>query len=487
MCPDDTSSTLVQDQKDPDVNPSSEILSEATFDVLNLSPFIMDGLKRMGLVHMTKIQQEAIPPIAKGKNVAAKAHTGSGKTLAFILPALDLIHKASMKSRNGTGVIVLTPTRELALQIYTVAKDIAADHISIGLAIGGTSRQKETEKLAKGANLLIATPGRLRDHLSNSVGFKVKNLFMLVLDEADMLLDLGFEEELSIILKMLPNSDTRQTCLFSATMSTRVLGIKNLNIDVEKLLRIDSDSETKHATRINFEQGFLICPPENRFILLYTFLKRRANKKIIVFLSSCSAVEFYYEFLKYVGLQTIMMLNGNMKQQQRTRVYHEFINCEFGCLVATNVAARGLDIPDVDYIIQFDPPDSVESYIHRAGRACRGDTKRKGQGVLFLMANEAGFIKLLRTAGVPLFEFEFPLDKIINVQEEMERIVGTVYYLRKKAQDAYKTYLYTYATHSLKNIFNINKLDLPALARSFGLTEAPSVDVPGYKPGKKRH
>jgi len=468
---------------------STSNFTEAPFSSLNLSPFLQNGLERMGLATMTRVQQEAIPAVLKGRNVAVKAPTGSGKTLAFILPALELIHRAAMKPRNGTGVIVLTPTRELALQIYTVAKDLVEDpatgstSISLGLAIGGTSRQKETERLAKGASLLIATPGRLRDHLSSSLGFKTKHLFLLVLDEADQLLDMGFEEELSAVLKMLPNKESRQTCLFSAMRGDRVYGIKNLNLDPDTVEKIDATPKAlKTRTHVNFEQGFLVCPAEYRFVVLYTFLKRMARKKIIAFFNSCAAVEFYYEFFKYVGLSSVLSLSGSMKQQQRTRVYHEFSNAEFGCLLSTNVASRGLDIPDVDYILQFDPPDSVESYVHRAGRACRGDSQRKGTGVLFLLPHEVGFVKLLQNEGVPLSEFEFPATKLFNVQDEMIDVVSKVYYLQKKAQEAIKAYMNAYAVHSLKTIFNINKIDIEGLGKSFGLAAVPQIDAPGWKP-----
>lgn len=475
--------------EDPEPRAEATNFTQAPFSSLRLSPFLQDGLGRMGLTTMTRVQEQAIPAVLRGKNVAVKAPTGSGKTLAFVLPALELIHRAAMKPRNGTGVIVLTPTRELALQIYTVAKDLVEDpatgstSISLGLAIGGTSRQKETERLAKGASLLIATPGRLRDHLSTSLGFKTKHLFLLVLDEADQLLDMGFEEELSAVLRMLPNKETRQTCLFSATLGERIYGLKDLNLDPEAVQKIDATPQALQTrTHVNFDQGFLICPAEYRFVMLYTFLRRKANKKIIAFFNSCAAVEFYYEFFKYIGLSSVLSLSGSMKQQQRTRVYHEFSNSEFGCLLATNVAARGLDIPDVDYILQFDPPDSVESYVHRAGRACRGGSQRKGTGVLFLLPHEVGFVKLLQNEGVPLSEFEFPASKLFNIQSEMVDVVSKVYYLQKKAQDAIKAYMNAYAVHSLKKIFNINKIDIEGLGKSFGLAAVPQIDAPGWKP-----
>lgn len=457
-----------------------EIMTETPFSETSLSPFLLEAIDAMGHKNMTRIQEASIPVILSGRNMTAKAHTGSGKSLAFLLPAIDLIHKANMKLHHGTGVIVLTPTRELALQLYNVATQlIAATNITIGLAIGGTSRQKEANHLCKGASIVIATPGRLCDHLNNTPGFKTDKLFMLILDEADMLLEYGFQQELEAILRMLPGPQLRQVCFFSATMSNKCLEVPHMSVDKETLVQINTDLKSSAATRAHFEQGYIICPPEQRFLLLYTFMKRRSEKKIIVFLSSRDSVEFYYEFLRFIGMTSILMLDGGMKQKQRMETYNRFCNTQSGVLLATNVAARGLDLPAIDYVIQFDPPESVESYIHRSGRACRGDSTKKGVGLLFLMSHETKFISFLKAHNVSLFEFEFPTDKIINVQAEMENLIATIYYLRRKAQNAYRSFISAYASHHLKKVFNVNKIDLECLGKSFGLTEVPRVDVPG--------
>lgn len=170
---------------------------------------------------------------------------------------------------------------------------------------------------------------------------------------------------------MLPNANDRQTCLFSATLSDRVMGMRNLKMK-SNLVRLDADKVGSSKTRVEFEQGYICCPPSLRFMMLYTFIKRKKNMKAIVFMSTCASVQFYAEFLRYVGVENILSISGQLKQTQRNKVYEEFVKLQTGVLIATNIASRGLDIPDVDYIIQYDPPDSVESYIHRAGRACRG-------------------------------------------------------------------------------------------------------------------
>ncbi|GMG39173.1 unnamed protein product [[Candida] boidinii] len=170
---------------------------------------------------MTEVQARTIPPLLAGKDVLGAAKTGSGKTLAFLIPAIEILYSLKYKPRNGTGAIVITPTRELALQIFGVARELMANHSqTLAIVIGGANRRAEAEKLAKGVNLLIATPGRLLDHLQNTKGFIFKNLKTLIIDEADRILEIGFEEEMKQIVKILPN-EKRQTMLFSATQTTK--------------------------------------------------------------------------------------------------------------------------------------------------------------------------------------------------------------------------------------------------------------------------
>ena len=184
----------------------------------------------MGFTKLTPVQARSIPPLMAGRDVLGAAKTGSGKTLAFLIPAIELLYSLKFKPRNGTGVIVITPTRELALQIFGVARDLLEFHSqTFGIVIGGANRRQEAEKLTKGVNLLIATPGRLLDHLQNTKGFVFKNLKALVIDEADRILEIGFEEEMRQIIKILP-SENRQTMLFSATETTKVEDLARISL-----------------------------------------------------------------------------------------------------------------------------------------------------------------------------------------------------------------------------------------------------------------
>ncbi|KAL9043652.1 MAG: hypothetical protein Q9214_003168 [Letrouitia sp. 1 TL-2023] len=445
-----------------------------TFKDLNLSSRTMQAIEGMNFEKMTEIQQRGIPPLMAGRDVLGAAKTGSGKTLAFLIPAVEMLSALRFKPRNGTGVIVVSPTRELALQIFGVARELMAHHSqTYGIVMGGANRRAEAEKLAKGVNLVIATPGRLLDHLQNTPAFTFKNLRALVIDEADRILEVGFEDEMRSIIKILPKDD-RQTMLFSATQTTKVEDLARISLRPGPLY-INVDQAKEHSTVDTLEQGYVVCDTDKRFLLLFSFLKRNLKKKVIVFFSSCNCVKYHSELLNYIDLP-VLDLHGKQKQQKRTSTFFSFCNAEHGTLIATDVAARGLDIPAVDWIVQFDPPDDPRDYIHRVGRTARG-ANGKGRSLMFLQPSEVGFLKHLKEARVPLVEFEFPSKRILNVQAQLEKLIGQNYYLNKSAKDGYRSYLHAYASHSLRSVFDVHKLNLIQLAKSFGFSTPPRVDI----------
>lgn len=399
-----------------------------SFSELKLSEKTMKAIDDMKFSTMTEIQQRGIPPLLAGRDVLGAAKTGSGKTLAFLIPAVEMLSALRFKPRNGTGVIVVSPTRELALQIFGVARELMAHHSqTYGIVIGGANRRAEAEKLTKGVNLLIATPGRLLDHLQNTQGFVFKNVKALVIDEADRILEVGFEDEMRQIIKILPKEE-RQTMLFSATQTTKVEDLARISLRPGPLY-INVDHKKEHSTVAGLEQGYVICESDKRFLLLFSFLKRNLKKKIIVFFSSCNCVKYHAELLNYIDLP-VLDLHGKQKQQKRTNTFFEFCNAKQGTLICTDVAARGLDIPSVDWIVQFDPPDDPRDYIHRVGRTARG-ANGKGRSLMFLQPSEVGFLIQLQEARVPVVEFEFPAKKIVNVQSQLEKLIGQNYYLNK--------------------------------------------------------
>ncbi|KAH7149791.1 P-loop containing nucleoside triphosphate hydrolase protein [Dactylonectria estremocensis] len=444
-----------------------------SFKELSLSEKTMKAIEEMGFTTMTEIQRRGIPPSLAGRDVLGAAKTGSGKTLAFLIPVIEMLCSLRFKPRNGTGVLVVSPTRELALQIFGVARELMAHHSqTYGIVIGGANRRAEAEKLSKGVNLLIATPGRLLDHLQNTP-FVFKNLKSLVIDEADRILEIGFEDEMRQIIKILPKID-RQTMLFSATQTTKVEDLARISLRPGPLY-INVDEEKEHSTVEGVEQGYVLCEADKRFLLLFSFLKRNLKKKVIVFFSSCACVKYHSELLNYIDLP-VLDLHGKQKQQKRTNTFFEFCNAKQGTLICTDVAARGLDIPAVDWIVQFDPPDDPRDYIHRVGRTARGNNK-KGRSLMFLQPSEVGFLSHLKAARVPVVEFDFPANRIVNVQSQLEKLISQNYYLNKSAKDGYRSYLHAYASHSLRSVFDINKLDLAKVARSFGFSTPPRVEI----------
>lgn len=438
-----------------------------------ISENTLKGISDMGFTHMTEIQHKSIKPLLEGRDILAAAKTGSGKTLAFLIPAVELIYKLKFMPRNGTGVIILSPTRELAMQTYGVLKELMNHHVhTYGLIMGGSNRSAEAQKLGNGINIIVATPGRLLDHMQNTPGFMYKNLQCLVIDEADRILEVGFEEEMKQIIKLLPKR--RQTMLFSATQTRKVEDLAKISLKKEPLyVGVDDNKET--ATVDGLEQGYVVCPSEKRFLLLFTFLKKNRKKKLMVFFSSCMSVKYHYELLNYIDLP-VLAIHGKQKQTKRTTTFFQFCNAESGILLCTDVAARGLDIPEVDWIVQYDPPDDPKEYIHRVGRTARGINGR-GHALLILRPEELGFLRYLKQARVPLSEFEFSWSKISDIQSQLEKLIEKNYFLHKSAQEAYKAYIRAYDSHSLKQIYNVGNLDLNKVSLSFGFKVPPYVDL----------
>lgn len=457
----------------PSTTKSSAILSSQGFDQLELTQNTKDAIKEMGFTHMTEIQARSIPQLLLGQDLLGAAKTGSGKTLAFLIPCIEMLHRAKFMPRNGTGALIISPTRELALQIYNVARDVMKHHTQThGLVIGGANRRSEAERLVRGVNLLVATPGRLLDHLQNTSGFVYRNLACLVIDEADRILEIGFEEEMRQIIKILPKD--RQTMLFSATQTTKVEDLARLSFKKTPVY-VGVDDTNKESTREGLEQGYCVVAADKRFLLLFTFLRKNLSKKVMVFFSSCNAVKYYADLLNYIDLP-VNCIHGKQKQAKRTTTFFEFCQATTGILLCTDVAARGLDIPEVDWIIQYDPPDDPKEYIHRVGRTARG-TDGQGRALLMLLPEELGFLKYLKAAKVPLNEYDFPPNKLANVQSQLEKLVEKNYYLHQAAKEGFRSYVLAYNSHSLKDAFNVHSLDLKGVAKSFGFSMPPRINI----------
>jgi len=461
------------------------ILSDKSFT--SLAPLVseptLQGIEDMGFTTMTEIQSQTIPHLLEGRDLVGAAKTGSGKTLSFLIPAVELVYKLKFMPRNGTGVIIISPTRELSMQTFGVLRELLKHHYhTYGLIMGGANRNSEAAKLGKGINILVATPGRLLDHLQNTKDFLYKNLQCLIIDEADRILDVGFEEEMKKIIKLLPKK--RQTMLFSATTTKKTEDLVAVALKKEPIyIGIEEKNvDGKMATVAGLEQGYVVCPSEKRFLLLFTFLKKNRNKKVMVFFSSCMSVKYHNELLNYIDLP-VMCIHGKQKQTKRTTTFFQYCNADSGILLCTDVAARGLDIPDVDWIVQFDPPDDPKEYIHRVGRTARGEGG-KGHALMILRPEELGFLRYLKQANVPLNEFEFSWSKVSNIQPQLEKLISKNYFLNLSAKEAFKAYVRAYESHSLKHIYDVQNLCLKSVGQSFGFVVPPHIDI-GVAPSKK--
>ena len=238
---------------------------------------------------------------------------------------------------------------------------------------------------------------------------------------------------------------------------------------------VEVNKEASSATVSNLEQGYVVIDPAKKFQLLYTFLKKNLKKKIMVFMSSCNAVKFYSDLLNYVDIP-VKDIHGKQKQQKRTSTYFEFCQAETGILLCTDVAQRGLDFPQVDWIVQYDPPDDPEDYIHRVGRTARG-ADGKGRALLFLLEHEIGFLRYLKQSKIKPNEYEFPENKLANMHEQFMKLIERNYYLNCSAKDGYRSYLQVYASHKQREIFDVNAIDLAKMAQSFGLAAPPKVNL----------
>jgi len=460
------------------------ILSDTSFKSLapTVSEATLQGCEDMGFTNMTEIQAQTIPHLLEGRDLVGAAKTGSGKTLSFLIPAVELVYKLKFMPRNGTGIIIISPTRELSMQTFGVLRELLKHHYhTYGLIMGGANRNSEAQKLAKGINILVATPGRLLDHLQNTKDFLYKNLQCLIIDEADRILDVGFEEEMKKIVRLLPKK--RQTMLFSATTTKKTEDLVAVALKKEPIyIGIEEKNKGDLATVAGLEQGYVVCPSEKRFLLLFTFLKKNRNKKVMVFFSSCMSVKFHHELLNYIDLP-VMCIHGKQKQTKRTTTFFQYCSADSGILLCTDVAARGLDIPDVDWIVQFDPPDDPKEYIHRVGRTARGEGG-KGHALMILRPEELGFLRYLKQANVPLNEFEFSWSKVSNIQPQLEKLISKNYFLNISAKEAYKAYVRAYESHSLKHIYDVQNMCLKSVGNSFGFVVPPHIDI-GVSASKK--
>ncbi|KAH3760764.1 ATP-dependent RNA helicase HAS1 [Pelomyxa schiedti] len=366
---------------------------------------VLKALKgEFGFEQMTPIQAKTISLGLAGRDIMGKARTGSGKTLAFLIPAVNCLLQSTFTQEMGVGAVVLSPTRELVLQIQQVAQKLLKfcplTYVSV---IGGTSVRGESSALSRGCSLIMGTPGRFYEHLENA-DFKSDNLKCLVLDEADRLLDIGFLPQLTKIVLRLPKN--RHTMMFSATMPEKVGSLGDLFL--KNPVFVDVEEKESSATPSTLTQHFMVCPAESKFDYLVSFLcSLPATSKVIVFMALNKEVKFFFHYIAhFVKHLPVSMIAGRMSQSKRTNVFFAFQEASTGVLVSTDVSARGIDIPAVDWIVQFDFPVEADTYIHRVGRTARAG--RRGRALILAFPWELPACRALAPRGVVLDELPAP-------------------------------------------------------------------------------
>lgn len=441
------------------------------FADLPLSEPTARGLRDSHFETLTDIQARAIPLALKGSDILGAAKTGSGKTLAFIVPLLEKLYRERWTELDSVGALVLSPTRELAVQTFEVLRKVGRHHsFSAGLVIGGKSLREEAERLGR-MNILICTPGRMLQHLDQTAGFDVDSLQMLVLDEADRIMDLGFQSAVDALVEHLPRG--RQTLLFSATQSRKVSDLARLSLTDPEYVAVHEAAAA--ATPATLQQHYIVTPLPEKLDTLWGFIKANLKSKMIVFLSSGKQVRFVYESFRHMqpGMP-LLHLHGRQKQLARLEVASRFGSMKSACLFATDVVARGVDFPAVDWVVQVDAPEDADTYIHRVGRTARYESQ--GRAVMFLdPSEEKGMIARLEHKKVPIQKVHVKDKKKKSIQEELQSMCWKQHDVKYLGQKAFISYARSVYLQKDKEIFKFNELDLEGFAKSIGLAGAPQI------------
>ncbi|KAM9992455.1 hypothetical protein ACTFIY_009888 [Dictyostelium cf. discoideum] len=489
-----------------------------------LSDSTLNTINRLGFKSMSPVQSAVIPLFMSNKDVLVEACTGSGKTLAFVIPIIEKILKRETNlKKTDIASIIISPTRELAIQIQQVLLEFLNDlnriddqndleniktledelleeqeeeeenekneeiekkkkkiEISSLLLIGGTDIYQDLVNYKNyGGNILIGTPGRTDEFLTrvvkNDQQFKFKEFEMLILDEADRLLDMGFHLPINSILLKLPKQ--RRTGLFSATQTSEVkelarTGMRNPFKVSVSVKHIETNEDQSIPTTL--DNRYMIVPVEERLNQLVHFLLNHIDKnKIIIYFLTCSTVDYFFKILQSVKVlsgKPFFSLHGKAPHSQRIKVFDSFSQATNGCLLSTDLAARGLDIPNVDWVLQYDSPQDPKAFVHRIGRTAR--MGRDGNALIFLSPEEDSYIEFLKIKKVPLVEM-VKAENVTNILPEIKKISFNDREIMEKGVIAMVSHVRGYKEHLCPYIFVFHRLDIGLLATGFGLLYLP--------------
>lgn len=550
---------------------SEKVFSEESFSSLDLAPQIVSNLEKLGFSSMTSVQQQAIPSILGGKDTLVKSQTGSGKTLTYALPILHSLMTQSPRVQRSDGVLalVVVPTRELALQSYQWFERLHKSCVWVvpGYLIGGEKKKAEKARLRRGINILVGTPGRLIDHLHSTSSLSLASVRFLVIDEADRLLDMGYERSITSIIETLreqqpgPGS-SRQTIMLSATLSAGVEKLAGMSLVEPKVVDVSCEDNTESqltsealATPANLSHHYLLVPAKLRLVSLAAFILSKCRsgdeRKMIIFFATQDMVDYHTALFSTVlsrygaeiksktsllrraekvlaGKQDdgegshdeedveeeeeeeleqgksrerpdailFQKLHGSMTQQDRSAVFKSFKDAAAGVLMCTDVASRGLDMPKVKWIVQFNAACTAADYVHRVGRTAR--VNALGSALVFLAPAEAPYIQMLESHKITLKEINMqgvlrnlmlPQDPnskkpVANTVEEaatslqlqVEKLLLSDSGFLDLARKAYVSFVRSYASYpkEVREMFNFKALHLGHYAKSMGLRDSPA-------------
>lgn len=443
-----------------------------------LSKSVLKTIEELKFFHMTPVQAASIPLLLEGKDVAAEAVTGSGKTIAFLVPLLEILQKREEKWKPmEIGAIIISPTRELAVQINEVLQQFLNNIPDLKqiLLVGGTTVTEDVDKFKAGANIIVATPGRLEDILSNCKSINlaacVKSLEILILDEADRLLDLGFSATIDTILSYLPR--LRRTGLFSATQTKELQHLIRAGLRNPALVTVKEKANI--STPSNLNNSYTIVNAEFKLSIMIDFIQNQGtNLKYMIFLSTCACVDYFnYVIQAMLPSIKIFAIHGKMKNK-RYKVFNEFRLVKNGILICTDVMARGIDISEVDWVLQYDPPCSASSFVHRCGRTAR--IGNEGNALLFLLETEDAYVDFIkRNQKVNLQKINLEpsvtlYEKCLKCMRDLQKEDRLFF---DKANRAFVSYVQAYNKHECNLILRLKDIDLGKLAMGFGLLRMP--------------
>ncbi|XP_043468446.1 probable ATP-dependent RNA helicase pitchoune isoform X2 [Leptopilina heterotoma] len=433
-----------------------------------ISQNTLRAIENMGFKTMEKIVERCILKILQGENLVTTIKTKSTSNLSFLIPAIELINKLSSKLQKGTGCIIVTSTRESALQVFGTLKELLQFYqFTSCLLIDGSDQKTESRKLSKGVNFIVATASRLFHHLQNTPDFVYKNLQILIFDETDRILQTGNEETLKQIIPFLP--EKRQTAIF---MKEKI-NIEKFELSINKKPIVLNQVEREEKIVDGLEEGYIIAPSDKRFHFLLNFLEKNKKKKIIVLFSSCLSTIHHHDLFTSLDVP-VSSIHGKQKQVKRREIFSKFSSASSGILLCAEATTTEVVFPKVDWILQYDPPENPKEHINRLSEMSK---ESKGKAVLILSPEEIGFLSYLKEVGVSTSEFKISWNKIKNVQVSLEKLMAENYFLNLSGKEAFKAFVKSYDSHHLKKIFNIERLDLTKVAKSFGFTVPPAVDL----------